>query len=866
MDSPLPDVRAAARTLMDLELLRRRLAHEGAAGAANLSQELFAVESRLRALRDPLAAELGPWRAWLSSCTHLLARDDRWLARDIRLLQHALSIGRGPVAEQARAWMERWRGCEAFLVRRSDGRDNLMRAIETGLGPIAALLPHPDGRRLWSACGDKIVLWDGETGARVATLAGHEGPVRALCAAPPFLASTDAGGILRLWNTEDHSAVATVTAHDGAANALALSPETGLLASAGEDGFVRTWRVPSLAPVGDLHNGKACLRAVACLGEDTWISGGGVDCVAVLWIGAPGVMSPTTVAGPGAAVTAIAACDPLVSALGGRAEQKGSGKRWAVIVSEDGQAYLCTGQDKEVRPYPAGRGAHLLAVATRPGSTTVVAGSRDSVLYGCNLTKPGTVDPIGRHCGPVTAAIAGAPPDVVISGGQDQVIAWWGKAEGKWRGHAGTVSCLVRRDRFICSGGHDGDVLWFEGGRPIGRSEAPENGPVTAMTGGREFIFAGHESGQVLVHRLRAGQSSNGYMGKHDGPVSALAYETKSNTLVSAGWDGTLFLWTLGSPIRQRYELSDHRGCVLGLAIDPQRDLVLSAGWDREILTHSLSRRMLLGRLAGHKSPVVALQVCGATLVSADDSGRIGFCALDSLDTVTTQGGHSGSVNALVASAGRVLSAGDDGFVNIWSVAERKRLHRVQVSSAAIRALAPSPDGHYAAVACADACLRVLSLESGEVCAGWMLGAGATTCDWTGPDVVCGTRSGEVLRFDFLPPRLLLAASWHPERLLLAALHSDGVLSLGEWHDGAGFLEPLAVRALGPDIAERSPEVRWSSSGRTLRITYSGGAQVLDAFTLASVDAPSEDWAPPAPVSPDGQWRATTGSTGVRPA
>jgi WD40 repeat protein len=194
---------------------------------------------------------------------------------------------------------------------------------------------------------------------------------------------------------------------------------------------------------------------------------------------------------------------------------------------------------------------------------------------------------------------------------------------------------------------------------------------------------------------------------------------------------------------------------VLALVVDGPHDLVLSAGWGREILVHNLSRHELRGRVRGHRHPIVALAVCGRTLVSADEGGQIGFCALHGLDALLTIDGHGGPVTALsVAAEGAIaLSGSVDGRVSLWDVPNRSRRHLVECGNGPIRDLAASPDGRWCAVTGDEGMVRVLSLASGEIVGSWLMGSPTTACRWPGKAIVCGSGSGQVTILDFLQPR-----------------------------------------------------------------------------------------------------------------
>lgn len=172
-------------------------------------------------------------------------------------------------------------------------RGTLAARIETGM-PRVFGVTFCDGGRCVAAggSGTAIALFSSE-GAPIGGLAGHDGVVSAvvaLDAAGPTLAScskdgtvkvwdlasrecirtlevggqvrcgafTDHGasfvsggedGILRRWALASGACVAQVRAHQGAIWSLAVAPGGDILATAGNDGAVRLWSLPGVAPL-----------------------------------------------------------------------------------------------------------------------------------------------------------------------------------------------------------------------------------------------------------------------------------------------------------------------------------------------------------------------------------------------------------------------------------------------------------------------------------------------------------------------------------------------------------------------------------------------------------------------------------------
>jgi WD40 repeat protein len=114
--------------------------------------------------------------------------------------------------------------------------------------PILAGVFLPGGRLATGSRDHVIRLWDLDTGKVTGRFVGHQDRVTALAITPDgkTLASASWDRTVRLWSMADASAVATLEGHAGKVQALAFSPDGQVLASgsdAGDDtGEVLLWR------------------------------------------------------------------------------------------------------------------------------------------------------------------------------------------------------------------------------------------------------------------------------------------------------------------------------------------------------------------------------------------------------------------------------------------------------------------------------------------------------------------------------------------------------------------------------------------------------------------------------------------------
>jgi WD40 repeat protein len=154
----------------------------------------------------------------------------------------------------------RW-GDASIKIREVAG-GKVYRVLEGHPGIVHALAFSPDGSRVASGSGDRLVrLWDARTGALLAVLEGHTSAVLAVAFSPDgkLVVSAGADRTLRVWDSGSGVALNVVQVEDGGIwsyGAVAFSPDGGALAAAGGNGFVRlfdarTWAVRLLLQGND---------------------------------------------------------------------------------------------------------------------------------------------------------------------------------------------------------------------------------------------------------------------------------------------------------------------------------------------------------------------------------------------------------------------------------------------------------------------------------------------------------------------------------------------------------------------------------------------------------------------------------------
>ena len=127
-----------------------------------------------------------------------------------------------------------------------------------GNGQINRIAYSPDGDLLAISGSQGFFLYEPETLAQVAHLAGEVGIIRTIAFSPggTLLASGEEDSNIRLWNIATHEQIHAFTAHNLRINSVDFSPDGPFLASASSDGTVRVWNIEKKRQVASLDTQK----------------------------------------------------------------------------------------------------------------------------------------------------------------------------------------------------------------------------------------------------------------------------------------------------------------------------------------------------------------------------------------------------------------------------------------------------------------------------------------------------------------------------------------------------------------------------------------------------------------------------------
>lgn len=192
----------------------------------------------------------------------------------------------------------------------------------------------------------------------------------------------------------------------------------------------------------------------------------------------------------------------------------------------------------------------------------------------------------------------------------------------------------------------------------------------------------------------------------HGGPVRAIAIARDGDTVLTASFDSTAIVWSLGRSAALKV-LRGHEGAV-NAAISLGGDRFATAGEDGRILVWQGLADKPAQVLAGHTGPVAALAVSPdrTILASASWDGTARLWPLAGGPARLLEG-HAGNVNAVAFLAdGRVATGSYDGMLRLFAP---DGAPRGQIGlGVPVSAIAVAPDDEIIAVG-ADGKLRLVS-------------------------------------------------------------------------------------------------------------------------------------------------------------
>ena len=255
------------------------------------------------------------------------------------------------------------------------------------------------------------------------------------------------------------------------------------------------------------------------------------------------------------------------------------------------------------------------------------------------------------------------------------------------KGHNGAVTCLAtsaQKPDQLFSGSRDKTVMVWNlpktaeiYGTPYrsfhGHSHFVQD---IAISNDARYILSGSWDGTMRLWDIATGKTVRRFVG-HSKDVLSVAFSADNRQIVSGSRDKTAKLWNTVGECKYTFEGHNEWVSCVRISPDATTPLLITASWDKTVKIWDLTDFKLRHTLVGHAGNVNSVAIC--------PDGTI--CA----------------------------TAGKDGLIHIWDLAEDKHIHTFE-TGAPINALAFSPAKIWLAAAVGDS-VKIFDLSEKKLIA-----------------------------------------------------------------------------------------------------------------------------------------------------
>lgn len=624
----------------------------------------------------------------------------------------------------------------ATLASRLDGVSGLELVVQR----YRATLPRPLLEPAWP-------LPDQPDPTQPSTPSGHIGAV-IVCAFSPdgaLLATGGEDGAVRLWRVVDCAEQRVFTGHSGSVWGCAFSPDGDLLATTSTDRTVRLWRVATGAQVAVLRGHTDWVRKCEFSPDGARLATVSADRTARLWRVADGTEQ---------------------AVLAGHTDGV-----WDCAFSPDNALLATAGDDLTVRLWRICNGAErgtlrghtqgVLSCTFSPDGALLATASRDQTARLWRVADGTELAVLTSHSYEVNWCRFSADGTLLATVSDDGTARLWRVAD--WAEQAVLT-------------GHT-DEVW--------KCEFSPDDQLLATTGGED-------DPTVRLWRVADGTERT-VLAVRGSTAQSCAFSPDGTLLAIGGNDRTARLWRVADGIEQAV-LTGHSGRVRTCAFSPDGALLATASHDHTARLWQVADGIQRSVLTGHTSRVqsCAFSPDGTLLATGGNDRTVRLWRVADGTEQAILAGHSGWVRACAFSPDGALLAttGSDWTVRLWRVADGTDRGVLTGHTDWVRDCAFSPDGALLATTSHDRTVRL-----------WRVADGAQR------SVLTGHTSH------------VQSCSFSPDGALLATAGRDGTVRL--WQVGTGRRH-CALRVAGPLFS-----IAWHPGGTLLCAIGAAGTYLL---------------------------------------
>ena len=236
--------------------------------------------------------------------------------------------------------------------------------------------------------------------------------------------------------------------------------------------------------------------------------------------------------------------------------------------------------------------------------------------------------------------------------------------------HEGAVRAIVSHNDKIFSTGSDGQILeWTLSNHQLTSSPFVKTNHINhqlAISSSGNLIATTTDEGFLYVYSLKD-KSLQVQSKQHEGDVTALAFLPGSETILTAGDDGNIFLWEDGES-----ELLINLGQKInGLSVDPTGRFILVAIDNGSILSLGLDgKSMEVFKEPGIRATAVTYNHNGTTAAFGFENGKIVWWDMKDKSIIANLTGHTASISGLYfdKEGDFMISSSFDRSARVWKL------------------------------------------------------------------------------------------------------------------------------------------------------------------------------------------------------